>query len=226
MQALSDARHRRAEMVPLFLATIEKYLAPTASAPEDPTFFLYILYLLAEWREKSAYRPLAHLLRSSAFFLFFDETFEPILHRAIAAVFDGDPEPLYEVALDPGVNQFTSAAVLEAIAMLVWSREIQTDSISGFLAQAFGTFDPEDEYYLLDACARLVGMLGLFNLKLLVRKAIAQDHLSEYSLEEFEEDLAYAKAHPGQPRNDYNNYAPVTDAISEISAWPCYAAIS
>ena len=201
-------------------------MRPPRARQKTHTLFLFILYLFAEWREKSAYRPLARLLRSPEFFLFFDETFEPILHRAMAAVFDGDPGPLYDVVLDPGVNQFTSSTVLEAIAMVVWSGEIQKDSASGFLAQAFGTFDPEDEYYLLDACARLVGMLGLFNLKLLVTKAIVQDHLSEYSLEEFEEDLAYAQAHPGQPRNDYNNYAPVTDAISELSAWPCYATVS
>jgi hypothetical protein len=57
-------------------------------------------------------------------------------------------------------------------------------------------------------------MLGFPNLRLLVRKAIALDHLSEYSLKDFEEDLAYAQTHPGQPKDDYNNYAPVTDAVT------------
>jgi hypothetical protein len=72
---------------------------------------------------------------------------------------------------------------------------------------------------LLETCARLIGMLGFFKLKLLVRKAIALDHLSEYSLEDFEKDLVYAQARPGQPRDDYNNYTPVTDGIAELCNW-------
>jgi hypothetical protein len=221
--ALLAASRRRAEMVPLFLETIKNYTTPSATTRCQPTPLLFIFFLLAEWRETSAYRPLARLLRSPELFLIIDDAFDMILHRAIAAVFDGDPEPLYDMLLDPAVNQIACAKLLETVPMLVWSGEIQKDSAAAFLAKAFATYEPADEDFQLETCARIIGMLGFQNLKLLVRKAIALDHLPEYSLEEFEEDLAHAQAHPGQPRDDYNDYTPVTDAIEELSTWPCFS---
>ena len=63
-------------------------------ADADALFFVF--HLLGEWREKSAYRPLAALLRLP------DEDVTEALsdaktetsHRVMAAVFDGDPAPL------------------------------------------------------------------------------------------------------------------------------------
>ena len=62
-EALKAASAQRAEMVPLFVQEIEKFLAldPGARAKSTPLFFIF--HLLGEWREKSAYRPLARLLR-------------------------------------------------------------------------------------------------------------------------------------------------------------------
>ena len=62
-EALKAASAQRAEMLPLFLAEIETYLAlePAARVKRTPLFFIF--HLLAEWQEKAAYRPLAHLLR-------------------------------------------------------------------------------------------------------------------------------------------------------------------
>ena len=50
-------------MVPLFVQEIETFLAldPAARVKSTPLFFIF--HLLGEWREKSAYRPLARLLR-------------------------------------------------------------------------------------------------------------------------------------------------------------------
>ena len=62
-EALKAASAQRAEMVPLFVQEIENFLAldPGARAKSTPLFFIF--HLLGEWREKSAYRPLARLLR-------------------------------------------------------------------------------------------------------------------------------------------------------------------
>ena len=61
--ALQAASAQRAEMVPVFLDEIASYLALNLTDRAKPTPLFFIFHLLGEWREKSAYRPLARLLR-------------------------------------------------------------------------------------------------------------------------------------------------------------------
>jgi hypothetical protein len=39
-------------------------------------------------------------------------------HRVMAAVFDGDPEPLFDIILDPNAEEFIRAGMCEALAMV------------------------------------------------------------------------------------------------------------
>ena len=39
-------------------------------------------------------------------------------HRVMASVFDGDPEPLYDIILDPNAEQFILAGMCEALAIV------------------------------------------------------------------------------------------------------------
>ena len=62
VEAIRAASANRAAMAPVFVAAIEDYLSSgTEDAPPDALFFIFICS--AEWREHSAYRPLARLLR-------------------------------------------------------------------------------------------------------------------------------------------------------------------
>ena len=60
--AVRAARDQRAVMTPVFLEAIERCVAGTAT-PETKDAMSIIFHLLAEWREKSAYRPLVSLMR-------------------------------------------------------------------------------------------------------------------------------------------------------------------
>src|SRR5438132_12412481 len=62
-EALKAATAQRVEMLPLFVDEIETYLALEAAGRAKPTPLFFIFHLLGEWREKTAYRPLARLLR-------------------------------------------------------------------------------------------------------------------------------------------------------------------
>src|SRR5580692_1321162 len=63
VEAIEAARQNRAEAVPAFLEVIEAFRALDAAEATSNAGFV-IFHLLGEWREKSAYRPLAALLRS------------------------------------------------------------------------------------------------------------------------------------------------------------------
>ena len=60
--ALQAASELRAEIVPIFLREIDSYLALDSTDRAKPTPLFFIFHLLGEWREKTAYRPLARLL--------------------------------------------------------------------------------------------------------------------------------------------------------------------
>ena len=65
-EAITAARARRASAAPMFLEFIDEYLAakPRPAAMQQALFFIF--HLLGEWREKTAYRALARLLRLPA----------------------------------------------------------------------------------------------------------------------------------------------------------------
>ena len=61
VEAIRAAQADRETMVPVFLRTIDDFLE--LRGPVDPDALFFIFHLLGEWREKSAYWPLAVLLR-------------------------------------------------------------------------------------------------------------------------------------------------------------------
>jgi len=61
-EALRAAAERRADMVPLFVAEIDSYAAGGGRRVGNAPLF-FIFHLLGDWREVSAYRALARLLR-------------------------------------------------------------------------------------------------------------------------------------------------------------------
>jgi hypothetical protein len=84
-----------------------------------PLFFIF--HLLGEWRETSAYRALARFLRrppddvNAAI----SDAITMTTHRVMAAVFDGDPQPIYNIILDENADQFVRSSMCETLAMLV-----------------------------------------------------------------------------------------------------------
>ena len=61
VEAIRAAQADRATMVPVFLRTLDDFLSLEGPANPDALFFIF--HLLGEWREKSAYWPLAVFLR-------------------------------------------------------------------------------------------------------------------------------------------------------------------
>jgi hypothetical protein len=119
VDAIRAARSERATITPIFLDLIERQTSSSLGEQAKNRLF-FIFHLLGEWRETAAYRPLARLLRSSP------DDIDAILggavtetaHRVMAAVFDGDPAPLYEIIRDPMADSFIRSRMLEAVAIV------------------------------------------------------------------------------------------------------------
>jgi uncharacterized protein len=129
-EALKAASAQRVEMLSLFVEEIETYLTlePAARAKPTPLFFLF--HLLGEWKEKVAYRPLARLLRipGQEVDAIFGDGITTTGHRVMAAVFNGDPDPLYQIVLNPNADEYLRASMCEALSMVTLRGEPKSGS--------------------------------------------------------------------------------------------------
>jgi hypothetical protein len=226
-EALKAASAKRAEMLPLFIREIETYLAldPAARAKSTPLFFIF--HLLGEWQEKAAYRPLADLLRlpSHEIDAIFGDGITTTSHRVMAAVFDGDPEPLYDIILDSNAEEFIRAGMCEALAMVTLRGELDRALVGRFLRDAFVEMRPQAEGFVWVGWQSAIAMLGMSDLKILVKKAFDRGFIDSHVLgfNHFEQDLGRGIEHPGEPwRPDDHEYTLFGNTVEELSGWYCF----
>ena len=220
--AIRAAQADRAAMVPAFLRTLDDFLSLEGPANPDALFFIF--HLLGEWREKSAYWPLTVLLRLPP------DVIDSILghaitetsHRVMAAVFDGDPAPLYEIIRDPEADEFVRAKMLQTLAMLTRRGELPRDAAAAFLRDSFSQLEPRGDCFVWSGWIDAVAWLGLAELKPLAQQAFQRGSIDPewLTFKEFEEELQYSVDHPdAEPLNPDGDLTLFGDTIEELSRW-------
>jgi hypothetical protein len=226
-EALKAASAQRGEMVSLFLEDIETYLALEPAGRAKPTPLFFIFHLLGEWREKAAYRPLGRLLRLPRHEIdtIFGDGITSTSHRVMAAVFDGDPEPLYDIILDPNAEEFIRAGMCETLAIVTVRGELDRAVVGRFLRDAFIDLQPQRQNFVWVGWQSAIAMLGMSDLKILVKKAFDRGFIDSHVLgfEHFEQDLRRGIEHPGEPwRPDDHEYTLFGNTVEELSGWYCF----
>ena len=225
--ALQAASAQRAELLPKFLGVIEDYLGREPAARANPTPLFFIFHLLGEWREKTGYRPLAQLLRCPADEIdaIFGDGITLTSHRVMAALFDGDPQPLCDIILDPNAEEFVRSRMCEALAMVTLRGGLDRDLVGRFLRDAYNELQPQAPCYVWYGWQSAVAMLGMGELRVLVKRAFDRGFIELHLLGcgDFEEDLKHGIERPGEPlRPGDNEYALFGDTIEELSGWYCF----
>jgi Protein of unknown function (DUF1186)/SEC-C motif len=223
--AIRAAQADRETMVPIFLRTIDNFL--DLQGPVDPNALFFIFHLLGEWREKSAYWPLASLLRLPGDVLdtILGDCVTETSHRVMAAVFDGDPDPLYEIIRDSDADEYVRAKMCQAIAMLTLCGDLPRDATAAFLRDCYAQLDPQKDCYVWRGWVDAVAWLGLTELKPLVQQAFLRGSINPgwLSFEDFEKDLQHSvefpEAPPLIPDGDLSLWG---DTIAEMSDWACF----
>lgn len=227
IEALRAVGADRESVVPIFLDSIEQYQAP-GGKPIPPRALFLIFHLLGEWREKSAYRPLARLLRCPSAeieSLFGDATTETT-HRVMAAVFDGDPDPLYQIILDAGADEYIRSRMCEAVAMATFHNEMPRTEALRFLRACYSELESQPGCFVWNGWQSAIALLGLSELKPLVEQAFARGLISDtwLSLAHFEEDLELTIEDPAAlPHRSLGEYSLFGDTIEELSGWHCFS---
>lgn len=225
VEAIRAAQANRETMIPVFLRTLDDLLE--LRGPVDPNALFFIFHLLGEWHEKSAYWPLAVFLRLPPDVLdtILGDCITETTHRVMAAVFDGDPEPLYQIIRDPEADEYVRAKMLHTIAMLTRRGELPRDATAAFLRDCFSQLEPQVDCYAWSGWIDAVAWLGLTELKPLVLQAFQRKSIDPtwLTFENFEEDLQYSVDHPeAEPLNADSDLTMFGDTVAEMSEWDSF----
>ena len=228
-EALRAAAERRADMVPLFVEQIENYLHTGITGHEGDAPLFFIFHLLGDWRETTAYRALARLLRcpSNRVDAAIAESITESAHRVMAAVFDGDPGPVYNIILDENADEFVRSRMCDALAMLVLQGRLDRGAAASFLRDCWISLQPRDGCFVWHGWQSAIALLGLVELKDVVKEAFDRGIVLTgwLSYRDFECDLEHAIQNPTEPwqKWDGNDYTLFGDTIEELSEWYCFS---
>jgi hypothetical protein len=217
VEAIEAARANRDAVVAAVLKEIESVVASGDMRIGANALFVAV-HLLGEWRETTAYRPLASFLRLPG------DTVEEILgdaisetiHKVMASVFGGDPGPLHAIILDPAADDFVRSRMFDSLSILTRSGAIPRAETFAFLRDCFKQLDPETNF-VWNGWVESISRLGFMELKPLVERAFARGSIGFLTFEDFESDLKSALADPED--DDGGDLTFLDDTIAELQFW-------
>lgn len=131
-QALESADgHRDALVEPLLRAIASGVADPMGASQEEATLFSYALYLLAKWREPRAYPFVVRWLSlpGEGPFDIAGDVVTQDGGRILAAVCDGNLEPIKALVINRAANEYCRGEAVRALALLASWAELPRESI-------------------------------------------------------------------------------------------------
>ena len=228
-EAMTAAGERREEMIPVFLDQIDRlrHARVETVSEADRSSFLFVYYLLGEWRDDRAYRPLTALLRQDPGFLdlLLGDALTEATARVIAGIFDGDLQPILDVIADADADEFVRCQMIDALVLIANHHPNSRPSAIDYL-EAFFSSEIEKPETLWDAWAFAVAEIGFEKLEPQVRQAFEEEWISpdNADLYFFQEKMRQSvegrrSKQPGSGRFDRM----INDAIGELSHWYAFS---
>lgn len=131
-ETLSSADARRSELIEPLLAVVDRVVAQRDDAQnEDVNFFSYAVYLLAKWREPRAYPGIVRWLSlpDEEPFIIGGDIVTQHGARILAAVCDGDLEPIKTLILNRDADEYGRGNGVSALALLAAWGDVPRESI-------------------------------------------------------------------------------------------------
>jgi hypothetical protein len=235
VRALQAAIEQRAEVAPLMLAELDLLLASFNEAQHKarderqfnamgqrlvakPSPLFYEFLLAAEWKEKAAYPRFAELLSwpwAGVPNLLGEVVYDDLGARIMAAMYDGDPSPLFKLRLDDTASENIRFWQWRTVILLVLGGALDLETVRKFLIRAFDELEQEPEQIVRAGWEEGIIYFGLDDLTPLVERAHAVERIQDGTIEEFHEKFAYARAHPDKPFK-MDEFRPFKGLMSEI----------
>jgi hypothetical protein len=222
------AAAQREEVTPHLLRVLEE----AAEAPEKFTsqkvmLLLFASYLLAQFRDKRAYRPLTRMLAAPGETAdkLFGETITGRMDNILASVYDGDPEPIKRLVEGEEVYDFVRGTAVETFMVLTHTGQIPRQEVVDYYRNLFRGKLRREHNQVWNALACAVADLPAPELTPDLRQAFADGLVDDSyaDLAELEQDARV----PFEKKVDWKREklsSLVSDAVSEMSWWHAFRA--
>jgi hypothetical protein len=140
----------------------------------------------------------------------------------MAAVFDGDPKPFFDIILDQNSDEFVRSRMFAAILMLTLRGEIEPSTAEQFLRDGLAQIQPQEDCYVWEGWLDAIAMLGLVHFRDIVAEAFDRGSLDrhETTFSDYEEMLRQALARPSEPWGERSDEYSLFGRIEEeFSTW-------
>ena len=138
--AVQAAVTQREEVTPYLLRALEEVAeTPEKFASSENMLHLFASYLLAQFRDKRAYRPLTRILATPGDTAdkLFGDTITERLENILASVYDGDPEPIKSLVEGEGVYEFVRGSAVDTFMVLTHTGQIPREEVVDYYRSLF-----------------------------------------------------------------------------------------
>ena len=221
-KAMQAAIQQRQAIIPELLRVLERAAENPAKFAEQKDYMLHLfaMYLLAQFREKRAYRPIVRIFSAPGEtpFDLAGDTVTERLKCIFGSVYDGDPAPLQALVEDENANEYVRNAAMDAFVGLKESGQISREEVVAYYRSLFGgkfkrTFS-EAWNGLVTAVADLPAPELLEEVRQAYRDDLVESGVAD--LKGFERELLNPEPW------GRNRFALITDAIATMEWWACF----
>jgi hypothetical protein len=222
--AIQEIIARRDEMVPHLIALLESVHADPAEYLDGPRVMLptYAAYLLAQFREARAYRPILALLNLEGDLaeLIFGDSLTEDMHNILACVFDGDEAPLRALIENPLAYEYARASAgLRTYPALIHFGHITLAAVENYFKDLFDHKLEREPSHVWNNLCSVSADLGFAALLPLIHQAF-DDDLCDPFFDRFEH-IEKRITSGGDPRW-MRDCEPIDDVVATMETWACF----
>ncbi|PAX52126.1 DUF1186 domain-containing protein [Brunnivagina elsteri] len=227
-EALERAIEEKSAITPLLLATLEECKNNLENLLEESeyTLHLYAFYLLAQFREKSAY-PLIVEFFSVPGEIAMDATGDLVtedLGRIIASVFDGNLDPIKQIIENQQANEYIRSAFLSSLVVLVVQGIISREQVIQYFEELFSTKLERKPDYIFTRLVVNSCKLCFIELKKYIDEVFEEGLIESFFISQdnvndsFQGGVEIALTE----LREKSRYSLIENTISEIESWICF----
>lgn len=222
-EILTEIIERRGDFEdPLLNALDDIQKFPLELVDEDRFFPIYVVYLLAQFREKRAWKPLLEILAlpSEIPDQLFGDSITEGMGNILASLYDGSEKELRDLIENPNADEYVRGATgIDAYLTLLATGQIDIESVEAYFGELLGNRLERKHSFVWDALTTACGNLGLVSLLPAIENAFSEGYCDPC----FNGLKHIKKTIESGGSDDWRSNAKlINDTISELSGWACF----
>lgn len=225
-KAIKEAVRQKEEIIPKLIEMLEYAKANLYEicSGEDEFFgHIYAFFLLAQFRDKRAFRYLIDLLNKDEEIVecILGDDYPEYLPRLLASTYNGDDEALFSIIENREIEEFVRSSTLQTFGILYLNGEKDREFIINYFTKLINEREEDDESFLYHEIVIETEYLRLTELEGIVEKVFYLADSSE--IEDLKNTLKnedYKINRDIYPFNPFYNY--IEDVIDIMEEWQCF----